>query len=129
MPPANASVKVLLIDGDAFFASVCAARLESDGFSVRCATDGENGLRSALFEEPDVILLDLHAPRTGGLEALQALKKHPALRKIPVLMLAEKGRSEDAKRCFREGAVEYLAKTQLVPGDVARNVKYALQLS
>jgi CheY-like chemotaxis protein len=124
----EACAKVLLADGDAFFASACAANLESEGFSVQCVADGESCLNAAIREVPDAILLDLRAPKLDGLEVLRRLKNDPSLRGVPVLMLAEHERKEDVERCFEEGASEYLGKAHLVPGDAARNVKRALRL-
>jgi CheY-like chemotaxis protein len=125
----HACAKILLVDGDAFFASACASNLEREGFIVRCVADGEQGLRAAEQEIPDAILLDIHAPRMCGLEVLRRLKNDQGLNGIPVFMLAEHERSEDAERCLEGGATEYLVKAHLVPGDAARNVKRVLQLS
>ncbi|MFA5853913.1 MAG: response regulator [Patescibacteria group bacterium] len=127
--PNQAYAKILLVDGDAFFASACAASLESEGFSVLCVTDGEQGLSVAAREIPDAILLDMKAPKLDGFEFLRRLKNDQELCDVPVLMLAEQERIEDAERCFKEGATEYLVKAHLVPGDAARNVKRVLQLS
>ena len=125
----QACAKILLIDGDAFFASNCAENLEREGFSVRCVADGAQGLNAARLEIPYAILLDMQAPAVGGFDLLRQVKSDPDLWRVPVLMLAEEERAEDAERCLKEGAREYLAKAHLVPGDAARNVKRVLQLS
>jgi two-component system alkaline phosphatase synthesis response regulator PhoP len=125
----RAYAKILLVDGDAFFASTCAASLESEGFSVQCVADGEWCLNEAAREIPDAILLDVQTPKLDGLEILRRLKNDQDLCDIPVLMLSEQDRSEDAERCFKGGATDYLVKAHLVPGDAARNVKRVLQLS
>ena len=125
----QACAKILLVDSDALFASVCAARLEHEGFSVQCVTDSAQGMLAINRETPDAILLDMQATEFGGLELLRQLKKEPGLGRIPVLMMAERECSEDAESCFKEGAAEYLAKAHLVPGDTARTIKRALQLN
>jgi CheY-like chemotaxis protein len=79
---------VLVIDDDAWIRSTMAELLESDGFSVREAADGESGLRAAQEMRPDVILLDLALPGRAGLEVLNVLKDREPTREIPVIIVS-----------------------------------------
>jgi len=79
--------KILLIDDDADFVESTKMVLESKPYEVIVAVDGDDGLRKAREEKPDLILLDIIMPVENGFTAAEQLKKDPELADIPVLML------------------------------------------
>ena len=79
--------KILLVDGDSDFVETTKMVLESKPYEVIVAREGEEGLRKAREENPDLILLDIIMPIKDGFTAAEQLKKDPQLRNIPVLML------------------------------------------
>ena len=86
--------KILLIDDDIDFVEATKTVLESKPYEVIVAYDGDDGLRKAREENPDLILLDIIMPGKDGFIAAEQLKKDSELSKIPVLVLtsfAEKG--------------------------------------
>ena len=82
--------------------------LRPNGYQVITAGDGEAGLRKALSQEPDLIIMDLHMPKMDGLEVLKAL--HKAGKDIPVIVATFHGSEEVAIEAFRLGARDYLIK-------------------
>ena len=86
--------KILLIDDDIDFVEATKIVLESKPYEVIVAYDGDEGLRRAREENPDLILLDIIMPVKDGFTTASQLKKDAKLSKIPVLILtsfAEKG--------------------------------------
>jgi DNA-binding response OmpR family regulator len=79
--------KILLIDDDIDFVEATKTILESKLYEVIVAHEGDEGLRKAREETPDLILLDVIMPVKDGFTAAEQLKKDPQLSKIPVLML------------------------------------------
>ena len=79
--------KILLIDDDVDFVESTKIVLESKPYEVIVAYDGDEGLRKAREENPDLILLDVIMPIKDGFTAAEQLKKDPQLSRIPVLML------------------------------------------
>jgi CheY-like chemotaxis protein len=79
--------RVLVIDDDDQLRAFVAASLESEGYEVRGATGGMNGLTLADAESPDVILLDLRMPGMDGYEVCRILRQGPKTRQIPVIIL------------------------------------------
>lgn len=79
--------KILLIDDDDDFVESTKTVLESKPYEVIVAHEGDEGLRKAREENPDLILLDVIMPVKDGFTAAEQLKKDPQLSKIPVLML------------------------------------------
>ena len=79
--------KILLVDDDADFVDSTKMVLESKPYEVIVAVNGDEGLRKAREEKPDLILLDVIMPVADGFTAAEQIKKDPELAKIPVLML------------------------------------------
>jgi two-component system alkaline phosphatase synthesis response regulator PhoP len=87
--------KILLVDDDKDFIETTKLVLESKHYRIIVASNGDEGLRKAREEKPDLILLDVIMPVKDGFTAAEQLKKDPQLSKIPTLMLtafATKGR-------------------------------------
>lgn len=80
-------------------------------------------------EAPDLILLDILMPKMDGFEVLEALKKSPDTKGIPVIMLTNLGQKEDVDRGIKLGAVDYLIKAHFVPSDTVARIKKVLKMS
>jgi len=79
--------KILLVDDDIDFVESTKIVLESKPYEVIVALEGDEALRKARQERPDLILLDIIMPVKDGFTAAEQLKKDPQLCKIPTLML------------------------------------------
>lgn len=79
--------KILLVDDDADFVESTKIVLESKPYEVIVAVNGDECLRKAREDKPDLILLDIIMPVEDGFTAAEQLKKDPQLAKIPLLML------------------------------------------
>jgi len=80
--------KILVIDDDPDFCEVMRLALQSDGFDVRCAADGTQGLSFMREDKPDLVFLDvMMAHPTEGVDVSEAMMEDPELRNIPVVML------------------------------------------
>ncbi len=120
---------ILLVEDDGFLASIFAQKLELEGFDVTLASNGEDGLRLAAKELPQLILLDLLMPKMDGFEMLEKVKADPLTAKIPVLILTNLGQKEDIDRCMRLGAVGYVIKAHSLPHETVNRVKEILHAS
>ncbi len=103
-------ISVLIIDDHTLFRSGIRLLLQrQDGFEVVGeAGDGLEGVKLAKRLEPDVVLLDLHMPGVGGLEALQLLQEE--LPQVQVVMLTVSEDAQDLLEALRIGARGYLLK-------------------
>jgi diguanylate cyclase (GGDEF)-like protein len=116
---AKERMRVLVVDDDPRIVEYLASILRRAGFQVTAATGGEEGLRIALEELPDLIILDLMMPKVSGFDVIRELKRHPSGRGIPVFVLTAKDLSREEKntlladvaRVFQKGEV---AKEELV---------------
>lgn len=118
--------RVLIIEDDGFLASIYAQKLEVEGFEVSFATNGEDGLKLAQKDSPDLVLLDLLMPKMNGFEVLEKMKADPELVSIPVLVLTNLGQKEDVERCIKLGAAGYVIKAHSLPQETVNRVKEIL---
>jgi len=100
--------RILIIEDETPMRTALADLCASEGYRILTAADGENGLKRALAEKPDLILLDIMLPKLDGF-ALCAELRRLALT-VPVLMLTAKGQIEDRVTGLDAGADDYLVK-------------------
>lgn len=107
-----AKSKVLLVEDSKFLRVATERALSTAGFEVSIAADGEEALRLANDQRPDIILLDMMLPKISGPAVLKALKENPATRDIPVIVLTSLSQKNE-ERLLSEGAAAYFEKSTL----------------
>ena len=101
------SQKVLVVEDDINIAELLRLYLEKDGFEVKIAHDGGEGLKLAESEQPDLVLLDIMLPVLDGWQVCRRLRKTT---KTPIIMLTAKGETEDKVSGLEMGADDYIVK-------------------
>ncbi|BFM18673.1 response regulator transcription factor [Maricurvus nonylphenolicus] len=99
--------KILVVEDDQTVNGLICQNLETEGYTVTCVFDGENGVSQAVKENYDLILLDVMMPKLDGFEVLSRLREK---KQTPVLMLTAKGGEQDRICGFQSGADDYLIK-------------------
>ena len=84
--------------------------LETEGFAVVTANDGNEGLDRARNDRPDLVLLDIMMPGMDGLQVCHTLKNDPGSKDIPIVLLSAKAQSHDVELGLRVGADDYITK-------------------
>jgi len=100
--------RILIIEDETPMRTALADVLESEGYRALAAPDGEIGLRKAVDEKPDLILLDIMMPKLDGFAVCAELRRLGNA--VPVLMLTAKGQVEDRVSGLDVGADDYLVK-------------------
>jgi len=103
-------MKILLVEDSKFQRIANGRALVKAGYEVIYAGDGEEGLRSARENIPDLILLDMMLPKVSGVDVLRALKSDVLVKHVPVIVLSGLGQANEAK-LLREGAAAFLMKS------------------
>ena len=102
--------KILFVEDEEALQRAMGDTLESGGYTVLKALDGEAGLAMAKKELPDLILLDLILPKKNGFEILEDLKKDASVKNIPVIVLTNLEGSVEIEKALSLGATTYLVK-------------------
>lgn len=117
--------KILVIEDEKKIAEIVRTYLNSAGYQVSIAFDGNSGLEQAEVFSPDLIILDLMLPDKEGEEVCQILRgKSP----VPILILTAKSREEDKIKGFSLGADDYLSKP-FSPRELVARVRAILRRS
>jgi two-component system cell cycle response regulator len=101
---------VLLVDDNEQNLELLAAYLEDLGCPVRLARDGAEALDEIKRQPPDLVLLDVMMPRMSGFQTCERIKKDPATRDIPVVMVTALNEIGDVERAVDSGADDFLTK-------------------
>lgn len=106
---------ILVVDDEDDILELLDYNLSKEGFRVSVARDGVEALTVAQAERPDLVILDIMMPRMDGIEFCATIRRHAALRTVPVLMLTAKSEEEDHVRGLDVGADIYLSKPISIP--------------
>ena len=101
---------ILIVEDEAPLVTILRYNLEREGFAVEEATDGEEALLRIAERRPDAVLLDWMLPLVSGLEVCRQLRRAPATRALPVIMLTARGEEGDRIRGLDSGADDYVVK-------------------
>jgi two-component system phosphate regulon response regulator PhoB len=102
--------KILIVDDDAEVLDLLGTTLRQEGYGVVTAGDGSSGLTKALTESPSLVVLDVMLPVISGLEVCRQIKRVPATRRLPVIMLTAKATEQDRVKGLEAGADDYVTK-------------------
>jgi len=100
--------RILIVEDDPSILRGLDLNLAMEGYKVRTAADGEEGLRIARTERPDLLIVDVMLPRLGGLELIRELRKEDP--DMPILILSAKGQEADKVAGLALGADDYVVK-------------------
>ncbi|NJM29255.1 MAG: phosphate regulon transcriptional regulatory protein PhoB [Rhizobiales bacterium] len=122
------AANILIVEDEEPIQILLAYNFESEGYAVRSTANGEEAVRLASEEKPDLVVLDWMLPGMSGIEACRALRAKPETREIPIIMLTARGEESERVRGLATGADDYIVKPFSVPELLAR-VKTILRRS
>ncbi len=100
--------KILVVEDDEVIRMALADRLQSEGYTVEFATDGEEGLRKTTNDSFDLVILDIMLPRKNGFDVCRDIRMAGVV--VPILMLTARGQTIDKVLGLKIGADDYLTK-------------------
>lgn len=115
---------ILVVDDEQSIVTLLKYNLEQAGYEVKTAMDGEAGLKLALEDTPDLMILDLMLPNLDGIEVCKELRQKKVL--VPILMLTAKDHEFDKVLGLELGADDYMTKP-FSPREVLARVKAILR--
>jgi len=121
-----AKKKILVVDDEEDILELIRYNLAREGYKILCASSGEDGLKAAKSEKPDLIVLDLMLPGIDGLDVTRRLKAEDSTRNIPIVMLTAKGEESDIVAGLELGAEDYITKP-FSPRVLVARIKAALR--
>jgi two-component system phosphate regulon response regulator PhoB len=117
---------ILIVEDEAALVELLRYNLEKEGYRVSVAMDGEEGLTAINESKPDLIVLDWMLPFVSGIEVCRQVRRKPAMRSLPIIMLTARGEESDRVRGLEVGADDYITKP-FSPGELMARVRAVLR--
>ncbi|MFH0805006.1 MAG: response regulator [Patescibacteria group bacterium] len=115
--------KIVIIEDERILSEVLSKKLETEGYQVYTAEDGELGLQVIEQFKPDVVLLDIVMPKMNGYEVLGVLYEKFGREKMPpVIIISNSGQPVEIERARDLGAKDFIIKAQFTPDEVVGKV-------
>jgi len=111
---------ILVVEDEVPLLTLLRYNLEKQGFRVEEAADGQEALMRVTESRPDLVLLDWMLPALSGLEVCRQIRRRPATRDLPIIMVTARTEDQDAVRALDTGADDYISKPFAMDGLLAR---------
>ncbi len=102
--------RVLVVDDEADLIRILQFGLEAIGYQVETASDGQEALKKAREQKPDIILLDLMLPKLDGYKVCRLLKFDERYKNIPIIILSARTQEGDQLLAMEMGANRFITK-------------------
>ena len=102
--------RILVIEDNPANMELMTYLLKAYGYEVLAANDGETGLNTAITEQPDLIICDVHLPQLDGYGVVRVLKRHPVLHAIPAIAVTALAMAGDRDKLLDAGFDGYISK-------------------
>ncbi len=102
--------KILLVDDSNTILMMEKFILNNGPYDLITANNGEEGVRKAREEHPDLILLDVIMPKLGGFEACQLIRANESTKSIPIIMVTTRGEAANVEAGWANGCTDYVMK-------------------
>lgn len=121
-----AKQKVAIIEDEPTIVEMYKLKFDKEGYDVRTAGDGNEGIK--LIEEfnPDIVLLDLMMPNKTGIEMLEELRGKEGGQQVKVMVLTNVGDDATTSQVYRLAPIDYIVKSEMTPQQVFERVQHAL---
>lgn len=120
------SKKILIVEDEQDILQTLVNNFTHEGFDVLEAKNGEEGLKLAFKEHPDLILLDIIMPVMDGMTMMKKLREDKWGQDVPVIMLTNLSDVERVSKAVESGVYEYLVKSDWKIEDIVKKVKKKL---
>lgn len=120
--------KILIVDDELEYLNLLRIQLIENGYSVIEAKNGKEGLRIALVEHPNLILLDINMPIMNGMDMLEALRRDEDGRSIKVILLTNLMPDDEViRKVVKEVPTYYLIKSDIQFNELLEKIQNLLQ--
>ena len=118
---------ILLVEDQIGFRQIYQDVLESFGYTVLTAEDGEVGWAMMREQKPDLVLLDLGLPKITGLEILEMARADEKTRTLPIMIFSVMGEQKEVDKAMKLGANDYILKGFTSNREIVEKIKKFLE--
>ncbi|HET9412000.1 MAG TPA: response regulator [Candidatus Saccharimonadales bacterium] len=118
--------KILIVEDEIALSQVLSDKFLQEGFDVKTAGDGQEGLEAIQSWKPDVVLLDIVMPRMDGMTMLHKLRETPDGKRLPVILLTNLSDTENVYEAMANGVYDFLVKSHWDINELVHEVQTKL---
>lgn len=118
--------RVLLIEDEIVLLNLLSEKFKDSGFEVNSAQSAEAGIKSALQNHPDLILLDIILPKMDGLTMLKKLRQDKWGKGVPVIILSNLSDQKKVSEAMKIGVYDFLVKSNVKLSEVVEEAREVL---
>lgn len=115
--------KILIIEDEKPLANMLSDKLKDEGYETKAVFDGEEGLKTCLEWEPDLVLLDIVMPKMDGMTMLRKLRDQEKGKNLHVLLLTNLSDTSKVYEAVTLGVKDYLVKTNWDLDEIIEEIK------
>ena len=115
--------KILLIEDEELIINLLQKKITEQGYDLKIARNGEQGLELMKEIAPDLVLLDIIMPKKGGFEVLEEKQEDDSIKDIPVIIVSNSGQPVELDRAKELGVKDWLIKTNFNPDEIIDKIK------
>jgi len=114
---------ILIIEDEPGFRKIYKDFLESEGYAVQEADDGQKGMQMIRSGKPDLVLLDIVLPQMSGFDILKAIRGDAQTKDLPVIIFSVLGERDTVKKGLELGANDFAVKGFYSPGEMLSKIR------
>ncbi len=123
VPASNKQIKILCVEDEHFITELYTRALTKAGYDVKVIFDGAEGLKAAVTDQYDIVLLDIMLPNMTGVEVLRRLRAEAPNLKAKVIITTNLEQREDTRELIEKQADGYLIKAEITPRQLVEFLK------
>jgi len=118
--------KILIVEDEESLRKALVDKFQQEKLEVLNAKNGQEGLKMALEEKPDLMLLDILMPKMDGIEMVKELRKDDWGKNVPVIILTNVKDSDKIAQSLEEGITDYVIKSDESINQIVEKIKHKL---
>jgi CheY-like chemotaxis protein len=118
--------KILILEDEIIILDLLSKKLLQQGYEVRTAQNGKEGLLMMTKEIPDLVLTDVIMPEKNGFDVITEMKQNELLKNVPVIIISNSGQPVEIDKAKEMGVLDWVIKTEFDPNEIISKVNQVL---
>ncbi|MDO8524170.1 MAG: response regulator [bacterium] len=118
--------KILILEDEVIILELLTKKLQREGYEVKTAQNGKEGLAMMEKEVPDLVLTDVIMPEKDGFDVILEMKQNELLKNVPIIIISNSGQPVEIDRAKELGVDDWVIKTDFDPQEIVQKVQQVL---
>lgn len=115
--------KILILEDEVIVRDLLSKKLLQEGYDVKTAQNGKEGLLMMEKEIPDLVLTDVIMPEKDGFDVISEMKQNELLHNVPIIIISNSGQPVEIDKAKELGVSDWVIKTDFDPNEIIQKIK------